>query len=226
MADKHPYVSGPGNLVQAINHFRNSFPSKVNADTLKKLGYAPKNESYVLNVLRHLELIDDDGNKTEKAAKAFNLHQDSAFHEAFGEIVKGAYSDLFELHGEGSWTLSSESLISFFRTHDQTTAIVGQRQASTFRLLAAYAGYGDIPEPKATKKAAPKAKKKATALKDEEESAKTYTPAPTIPPATVPNNNIGLTVRIEINLPAGGDKETYDAIFKSIRENLLNVDNV
>ena len=32
----------------------------------------------------------------------------------------------------------------------------------------------------------------------------------------------GLTVRIEINLPASGDQETYDRIFKSIRDNLLN----
>ena len=35
-------------------------------------------------------------------------------------------------------------------------------------------------------------------------------------------NQVGLTVRIEINLPAEGDQETYDRIFKSIRENLLN----
>ena len=34
--------------------------------------------------------------------------------------------------------------------------------------------------------------------------------------------NFGLTVRIEINLPAAGDRETYDNIFRSIRENLLN----
>lgn len=33
---------------------------------------------------------------------------------------------------------------------------------------------------------------------------------------------VGLTVRVEINLPAGGNKETYDAIFKSIRENLID----
>ena len=33
---------------------------------------------------------------------------------------------------------------------------------------------------------------------------------------------LGLTVRIEINLPPSGDQATYDAIFKSIRANLLN----
>ena len=35
-------------------------------------------------------------------------------------------------------------------------------------------------------------------------------------------SNVGLTVRIEVNLPADGEQETYDRIFKSIRENLLN----
>ncbi|WP_242445897.1 hypothetical protein [Sphingopyxis lindanitolerans] len=32
--------------------------------------------------------------------------------------------------------------------------------------------------------------------------------------------DMALTVRIEINLPANGSKETYDNIFKSIRANL------
>jgi hypothetical protein len=34
--------------------------------------------------------------------------------------------------------------------------------------------------------------------------------------------NFGLTVRVEINLPSDGDQETYDRIFRSIKENLLN----
>ena len=63
MADKHPYVSAPGGLVQVITHFRKSIPATVTAETLRKLGYAPKNESYVLNVLRHLEMIDDQSSK-------------------------------------------------------------------------------------------------------------------------------------------------------------------
>ena len=36
--------------------------------------------------------------------------------------------------------------------------------------------------------------------------------------------NVGLTVRVEINLPADGDQETYDRIFKSIRENLIDAE--
>ena len=49
-----------------------------------------------------------------------------------------------------------------------------------------------------------------------------YKPARPAAPVIPSCNSVGLTVRIEINLPAGGDKETYDAIFQSIKENLLN----
>lgn len=42
MADKHPYVHGPGALVQVVTQFRKSFPAAVNASTLQKLGFAPK----------------------------------------------------------------------------------------------------------------------------------------------------------------------------------------
>jgi len=46
------------------------------------------------------------------------------------------------------------------------------------------------------------------------------------PPSPAPNSDmappVGLTVRVEINLPPDGDQATYDRIFRSIRENLLN----
>lgn len=57
MADKHPYVSGTGVLVQVFDHLKKSFPANVTADVLKKLGFAPKNESYIINTVRFLKLI-------------------------------------------------------------------------------------------------------------------------------------------------------------------------
>ena len=220
MADKHPYVQGPGALVQVVTHFRKSFPGKVDAGTLKKLGVAPNNESYVLNVLRFLGLIDQEGKKTGEATKAFNLHEDAAFAKAFATLVSKAYSELFDLHGEGAWELDNAALITFFRSHDETTALVGKLQASTFKVLAAYAGHGEVP---ATKGSGTKGPKPAT-----KPTAKKATPAAPAPAKLVQKKDedasgvVGLTVRIEINLPADGDQDTYDRIFKSIRENLLN----
>lgn len=222
MADKHPYVQGPGALVQVVTHFRKSFPAKVDAGTLKKLGFAPNNESYVLNVLRFLGLIDQEGKKTTEATKTFNLHEDAAFSNAFATLVSTAYSELFDLHSEGAWSLDNAALITFFRSHDETTAIVGKLQASTFKVLAAYAGHGDVPATKVSGAKGPRSAAKSASKKV----------APATPPlikvAQSPDRGepssgiVGLTVRIEVNLPADGDQDTYDRIFKSIRENLLN----
>lgn len=222
MADKHPYVQGPGALAQVITQFRKSFPAKVDASTLRKLGIAPNNESYVLNVVRFLGLIDQEGKKTPDATKTFNLHDDAQFSKGFSGLVSKAYSELFDLHGDGAWDLDNPALINFFRTHDETTAVVGKLQASTFKGLAAYAGHGDIPVAKSTG-----AKGKA---KPSKQQAKTPAAAAPVAPvhasaaAKIQNTpgSVGLTVRIEINLPADGDQATYDRIFKSIRENLLN----
>ncbi|MEA3107541.1 MAG: hypothetical protein QOI88_2146, partial [Gammaproteobacteria bacterium] len=47
-----PYISGAGNVAQMISQLRKSFPNVVSADTVKKLGIASNNESYVINVLQ------------------------------------------------------------------------------------------------------------------------------------------------------------------------------
>jgi hypothetical protein len=222
MADKHPYVQGPGALVQVVTHFRKSFPATVNASTLQKLGFAPKNESYVLNVLRFLGLIDHEGNRTAEATRTFNLHEDTAFKEAFAALVSKAYFDLFELHSEATWSLDNAALITFFRSQDETTALVGKLQASTFKVLAAYSGHGDIP---VTKIPGAKAQKPAAKAVPKEVAPATPLASKSALSQGRSNNTssvVGLTVRIEINLPADGDQETYDRIFKSIRENLLN----
>lgn len=222
MADKHPYVQAPGNLAQVITHLRKSFPATMTAETLKKLGFAPKNESYVLNVLRFIALIDDAGKKTEDAGKVFSQHNDAAFQKQFSDIVKSAYADLFELHGDNSWTLGTESLVTFFRSTDHTTDLVGKHQARTFQVLAGFAGHQEIPESKATgSKSTGKSPKKKTDAKTHAAPMQSEV-QPIKPPQAQSKPDVGLTVRIEINLPADGDQDTYDRIFKSIRENLLN----
>ncbi len=122
MSDKHPYTPTSGHLVQVINHFRNSFPSTVSAETLKKLGFAPNNESYIINILRFLHLIDEEGKKSELASKVFSLTENAAFSQQFGNLVLTAYKDLFDLRGDGAWELDNNGLITFFRSSDQTTA--------------------------------------------------------------------------------------------------------
>lgn len=225
MADKHPYVSGTGVLTQVLDHLRKSFPATLNAEVLKKLGFAPKNESYIINTLRFLTLIEDDGSRTADAQKVFVTHEDSAFQVAFSALVKKAYADLFSLHGDGAWALDQNKLITFFRQTDQSSQLVGGRQAGTFRALSAYAGHLDGVPPKQKTKQAARTSTSKVARKDASSGKATTSGdvgAKNRGLFVGAGSNVGLTVRVEINLPATGDQDTYDKIFKSIRENLLN----
>ena len=238
MADKHPYMSGSGGVTQLTTQLRRSFPSTVTAETLKKLGIAPNNETYVLNILKFIGVLDAENKKTAAATPIFNQHNDSDFQEQFSKLVGQAYHELFDLHGPDAWSLSIDKLIAFFRNHDGTSDIVGKRQASTFQALARISGK-TVDESEPSSKAsssgnAKSVKKVATAKKVANSTAKPAVqalaqvapqllppPAPS-PEGVVNSGGVGLTVRIEINLPPGGDQATYDAIFKSIRANLLN----
>ena len=212
----HPYISGAGNITKFIQHLRGTIPPKIDAATVKKIGFASNNESYLINILRFLNVIDEAGAMTSQARKVFTQHDNDLFAKEFSALVKTAYKDLFDTVGEGAWKSDANTLITYFRQADQTSATIGSRQAGTFQTLAALAGHQELSQPRERK--APKAgnsEKPATKIKKETAKATESD----LPPK---QSGVGLTVRIEVNLPAGGDQETYDRIFKSIRQNLLN----
>lgn len=169
--------------------------------------------------------IDADGKKTDLGASIFTKHDDSDFQSAFAEAVKSAYSELFELHGDDAWTLERAKLIGYFRQADQTSEAIGMRQASVFQVLAGWSGK-EVPAALnngSSKKAAAKQMSKA---KPTARSASNPKSAPgTVPVADVremSSSLVGLNVRVEVNLPPAADPKTYDAIFRSIREHLMN----
>lgn len=235
MADKHPYMSGSGGVTQLVAQLRKLFPTTVTADTLKKLGIAPQNETYVLNIMKFIGVLDSENKKTAAAGPVFTKHDNAEFQQEFAKLVVDPYHELFDLHGENAWTLPLDKLISFFRNHDGTSDIVGKRQASTFQTLARISGKlndgGTVVGNPVSNNGSAKIAKKVSPPKRQSLSAAVPSAAPASesaliqPPAQASSGEtagVGLTVRIEINLPPGGDQATYDAIFKSIRENLLN----
>lgn len=226
MTIKYPYISAGGSIVQAVTQFRKTFPSTVDGPTLKKLGIAPNNESYLINILKFLSIINDEGEKTEKADETFVIHKNEDFQSSFSAIVKDAYSGLFDLHGDDAWALDDESLITYFRQTNRSTEIVGKRQAATFKALAGLSGKRELSAPRTTKtKKSTAEPKKAVATKGKskaEEPTQLETPTGSQPLASRNDAAFGLTVRVEINLPADGSQAIYDRIFKSIRENLID----
>lgn len=221
----HPYISGPGNITQMIGFLRKNFPATVTSDTVKKYQVASNNESYVINALQFLGIIDEEGKRTDKGHEVLLLPH-GKFENAFASLVREAYADLFEIRGEDAWALSKADLTAYFRTNDKTSEVIGGRQAGVFQAFSALAGNEQQATPAKPRAAASNGNSKATKAKP----AKAKPPETTTVPITVSapahassRRDMALTVRIEINLPAEGSQETYDNIFKSIKANLIDV---
>jgi hypothetical protein len=219
----HPYISGAGNITQMIGYLRKNFPGIVTSDTVKKFSIAPNNESYVINALQFIGVIDEEGKRTDKGRDIFVLADDK-FPEAFKGLIREAYRDLFELRGDDAWTLSKGDLVSYFRTTDKTSEAIGGRQAGVFQAFRELAG---CENEKASSNSTPKSKtvKSRTTLPKKAKSTEvreTQDISKDMAKKSEGHRGMAMTVRIEINLPANGSQETYDAIFKSIRANLIN----
>jgi hypothetical protein len=212
-------------LVQTFTQFRKAVPAKIDASTLKRLKLAPNNESMVVSTLRFLKLIDEQGSTTPEGKSLFTTHADAEFSQKLAAHIESAYKALFDDRGQDAWQADRDSLIAFFRTVDETSALTGARQAIAFETLAALAGHGDLARVRSSGTGATTATKAKSSKKDAKAAGKITDPSPNairVSSVTQNSNSVGLTVRIEINLPAQGDQETYDRIFKSIRANLLN----
>jgi hypothetical protein len=206
-----------------IGYLRKNFPASVTSETVKKFSLAPNNESYVINALQFIGVLDTEGKRTKVGHDVFVLGED-AFPKAFEGLIKASYKDLFDIRGEDAWTLGRGDLISYFRTTDKTSEVIGGRQAGLFQAFRTLAGYAQANE-SATKSATSKPRqakpRAAPAKKNKVTEVAIDTPTTDQSPKDG-RREMAMTVRIEINLPANGTQETYDAIFKSIRANLID----
>lgn len=228
----YPYTSGQGALIATFTQLRKNFPPKVDAAYLKRFNIARSNESYVISILRFLDLIDDEGNKVENNT-GFFFGSEEAFKQGLENAIRSAYAPLFDEMGDDALTAERSTIAHWFRQSDRSSELVGNRQASTFQTLAALAGHGELPaRATAAKKAAGNgtpakkvaAKKVATPRKPAERPAEqnNQDQGATAGVQVKNGQDVGLTVRIEVNLPPGGDADTYDAIFASIKKHLMS----
>ncbi len=231
----YPYnVSGDAHLIKIIEKLQNVFPKEISVETIKKYGIANKVELYIIKTLKFINLIDESGNAVPESKTLFKK-MGKDFQIGFAEVINKAYAELFEIHGENAWNLENDELTPFFKGVDDVSIKTAQRQGQTFKVFAEFAGKREPQSNRTAQIKSPASTKSNTIKKEPPESniPKSNVPQSNSPkPATVPlsvgqdqlkpSGNFALSVRIEVNLPSDGTKETYDNIFKSIRENLIN----
>jgi hypothetical protein len=226
---KFPYANVISAVQPVIEKLRKKFPDTIDASYLKKIEIAPNNESYIINTLKFIGVLNNDGNRNENNYKVF-LADDDGFKEGFAQIIEEAYKQLFDIHGDDAWNIDRSKIVSLIRNEDKSSDLIGRRQADTFIRLAEISGKRKPTngepgiENQKNSKSQPSKKKQEKfnmveskieiPFSEHRETKKQQEKHLT--------GDVSLAVRIEVNLPASSDQAVYDAIFKSIRENLIN----
>lgn len=177
-------------------------PQKFTLAHLKGIGFKSSNDEGVLPLLKDLGFLASDGTPT----KRYHDYRDkSRSRQVLGEALHEAYEDLFHINEHPS-EKDRAAIEGRFKSVHNATDTVAARQALTFLTLAKLADLDG-----AHKKTVSKPQK----AEDE----------PMNPPAKKIKDDLGfsgLRYNIEIHLPATKDVEVFNAIFKSLREHLID----
>lgn len=205
MALASNYVQVYGKLPEVFARIsEGQAPEKFTRQHLKDLGFTSSNFHAVIPLLKTLGFLTADGAPTAR----YHAYRDHSQSKAvLGQALREAYGDLFTIKTDPK--PADKKLIEgkFKSTHN-----VGERPAelmtSTFYALLAMADMNQAPS-------------KAAPVEQLEEATQVHAPPKTdIPLAS--SHRPSLHYNIQIHLPATKDVEVFNAIFKSLREHLLD----
>jgi hypothetical protein len=207
-----PYVTATGNIERALRAIQSAAtPSKVSQDFVKTILNIPGGSgNQMTSFLKKIGFVNGDGSPSELYKRFRNP---STAGKAAAEGLKIGYAPLYA-RNEFMYRLSDDKLRGLIIEE------TGQSEDSSVVSMVV---------------ASIKAIKKFASWSTEESGDSSATPAPalsTIPPSTPSEpaelsrgvtRRIGmnLSYTINLNLPASSDVAVFNAIFKSLKDNLL-----
>lgn len=206
MSLTNAYVQIYGQLPEVFGRISDgAAPEKFTTQHLKDWGYASSNYRAVIPLLKALGFLSADGTPTTRYHEYRNTAQSK---RVMGDAIREAYSDLFTIKAKP--TGGDRQLIEgkFKSTHN-TSPTTAKLMANTFYALLDLADLSLSPESKPEAKANPV----------QSDSPLPVTPVET---QTKAHGRPSLHYNIQIHLPATKDIEVFNAIFKSLKEHLLD----
>lgn len=177
-------------------------PDKFTQSHLQSLGFKSSNDAGVISVLKDLGFLSADGIPTARY-HAYRDHTNSKY--VMAEALREAYADLFHINEKPTDINRKEIVGKFKATHNVSDA-VALAQTATFLALLPLADF----DKKTTKRASlDEAKSKKIEMGSVVEHKENV------------RGDISLRYNIEIHLPPTKDVDVYNAIFKSLKEHLL-----
>jgi len=202
-----PYMMSVTNLHKILDAIqRAGAPEVFHLDFLKDLGFKASNDRGAVKLLKYLGMLDGSG-RPQASYRDF-MDQTKAKH-VLANRMRAAFDDLFTADRNAN-TKSVEQLKGWFKTKTGAGDAVAQKMASTFRSLATYASWDGAP-----------------ASATEEEKLEPSTQERVQSPVELPQptghgkSAIGLVYRFEIHLPETQNVDTFRAIFRALREELM-----
>jgi hypothetical protein len=216
MALANAYVNVYGQLGEVFNRIaEGQAPEKFTVQYLKDLGFTSSNYRAVISLLKALGFLTPEGTPT---SRYLDYRNTSRSRRVMGEAVREAYSDLFTIKANPTED-DFELIEGKFRSAHNATANTAKLMANTFYSLLKLADMTpplvEVATPKVEepKTVEPNPNSEAREGKNLEYGAKLMTGRP---------NGPTLHYNIQIHLPATKDVEVFNAIFKSLREHLLD----
>lgn len=204
MTDTYPYMVSNNKLGPIFEKIKTAAkPSKFTNEFLKTIGFTSSNDRAVIPLLKRLGFITDDGTPTS----AYDRLKDSTQHKyAIAERIKDLYSDLYTVNENIHNSSDEEIKGAISRITGKDVKLVNFYFA-TFKTLVGLAKFDGIPSPK------------------KEKSEKPQESEPPLPnPHTIIDGHkhkSDFHYNIQIHLPATTDISVYNAIFKSLKDNLI-----
>jgi hypothetical protein len=137
-----------------------------------------------------------------------------------GDAIREAYEDLFHVN-EKPTASDKVAIEGKFKSVHNATDRVAAEQARTFFTLLKLADLDGSASKKSTTQAIPEADEKSTGGSNKEKTYKEKSPDTDGGERHNYSGIAGLRYNIEIHLPPTKDVEVYNAIFKSLKEHLL-----
>lgn len=207
MATTKRYLASAKNLKDIFNKVQHGVPpEKFNNDHLKAIGFASSNDRAVVPLLKDLGFLTGDGTPTQR----YRDYRDPARSRAvMAQALREAYPDLFVINEKLSKS-DREAVKGRFKSLHDSSEAVAEAQTKTFYALLELADLAAAPG-KPASAALEEIVAEPKGL-DNEKTGGTPSGLTSLP----------LTYRFEIQLPPTKDVEVFRAIFKALKEELIN----
>jgi hypothetical protein len=204
------YLTSTKNLKPILQKIQHGVPpDKFNYDHLKAIGFSSSNDRAVVPLLKDLGFLSGDGTPTQR----YRDYRDTSRAPAImATALREAYPDLFVIN-ERLTKNDREGVVGRFKALHDASDSVADAQARTFFSLLELADLNAAPPAGA--------ELSARALEDGPETTPVSRRVERGESASS-ESRFPLTYRFEIQLPATKDVEVFRAIFKAMREELID----